>query len=744
MDLTPLPAPTTGVLTWECYAPPPPAESSPGAPLYVTVADHTGVAIEQAISAAIAMSIGAIYIPRGVYLIDRPILVTASQVPLRLFGDWPVLRATSAMHAMLGVVESCYVTVERLVLDGAELARTCVLARGIRGPGCLLREVMAVRSRGPGFVVEHCDGGLLTDCLAQECLGDGFRVVGCRGTQLYSCRSTLNRGAGFRVLSSVGPDSSMPTEGSSSFLTFPIADGNGCEGIAFGDYQGSACDPVELSNFSAFDGWADANGGDGVSIESSGASVHGMRIRGSASLGTQASAAVRVGPQAKATLLSGNVLIAGTSARPGFATIDREATFSETEQSSPTGDPTWSYPMTGTSSDFAVPQASRSDVDSQRGNTNIEGTFNPTSGGALGGAPIEPRKLSGVLDATNIAAGLFVSADASKFASLAAALQSAVESGATTFHVPNGRWDLAKGLLITGADTGDVPGFDVVRVRAPLRIVADWACLLPAQDQELECMLRIQDVHTPLVIERLAMYGAKTVAGTPDAGSAKVGLELIDAKAAIIDQVVTSSFTEVGMKVSGSCGCAFRTVTSAFCGQAGWEISGSDACVLDACNAEHQEGGPASGAHGLVLRSSGERSGTCSLRRYFGEWNTGVGIALGTPDGRVHGVTFRDAYFESVRRDWVRIDGFAVGVYNAFFGGTPWLADPKMPDPTMRIVHLSKESRGVTVEACRFQLNEGTSYSQVHVDGPESNVHNIVANVRQFDGAPVSPEYGSV
>jgi len=119
-------------------------------------------AIQKAIDAASDVGGGTIYLPRGVYLIDKPIDIQNSNLVLTGDGSSTVLRNKKAEDALIRSL-SCmrspatsleHVIVEKMHLDGADKSVDGIMFTGVTR-GCVVRDIFVTNCRN-GIDLSGC------------------------------------------------------------------------------------------------------------------------------------------------------------------------------------------------------------------------------------------------------------------------------------------------------------------------------------------------------------------------------------------------------------------------------------------------------------------------------------------------------------------------------------------------------------------------------------------------------------
>ena len=163
-------------------------------------ADDTA-ALQKAVSLAIQTP-RAIYIPFGTYRVTRPLdisLGTYGLNPLRITSDWATLRADAEMESVLICNVAGWLSLERVLIDGAGKATYGAKFFKISGVRNLVQQVVVTGAKSHGFYLEKCQVGVFDRCVASQNGGDGFYVLDCNGAAFRECQALDNNGNGFTV-----------------------------------------------------------------------------------------------------------------------------------------------------------------------------------------------------------------------------------------------------------------------------------------------------------------------------------------------------------------------------------------------------------------------------------------------------------------------------------------------------------------------------------------------------------------
>lgn len=161
------------------------------------VADDTS-ALLAGIAAAVKSG-RTLLIPKGTYLIAKPIRVTAHGLKIVGAGaQHTVLKATARMDRLL-YLRGTGMVISRLTLDANKKATYGIHAFHLNEQDSRLEFLRVRGARSHGIFLDHSQVFEISNCIAQGNGGDGFYITDCNGTRVSVCRSMENRGRGFCV-----------------------------------------------------------------------------------------------------------------------------------------------------------------------------------------------------------------------------------------------------------------------------------------------------------------------------------------------------------------------------------------------------------------------------------------------------------------------------------------------------------------------------------------------------------------
>lgn len=161
------------------------------------VADDT-VAVHAGIAAAVNSG-RTLLIPKGTYLIGKPIRVTAHGLKIVGAGaQHTVLKATADMDRLL-YLRGTGMVISRLTLDANKKATYGIHAFHLNEQDSRLEFLRVYGARSHGIFLDHSQVFEISNCIAQGNGGDGFYITDCNGARISVCRSMANRGRGFCV-----------------------------------------------------------------------------------------------------------------------------------------------------------------------------------------------------------------------------------------------------------------------------------------------------------------------------------------------------------------------------------------------------------------------------------------------------------------------------------------------------------------------------------------------------------------
>ena len=161
------------------------------------VADDTA-AVHAGIAAAIRSG-RTLLLPKGTYLISKPIRVTTHGLKIVGAGaQHTVLKATAEMDRLL-YLRGTGMVISRLALDANRKATYGIHAFHLNEQDSRLEFLRVLGARSHGIFLDHSQVFEISNCIAQGNGGDGFYITDCNGTRISVCRSMGNRGRGFCV-----------------------------------------------------------------------------------------------------------------------------------------------------------------------------------------------------------------------------------------------------------------------------------------------------------------------------------------------------------------------------------------------------------------------------------------------------------------------------------------------------------------------------------------------------------------
>ena len=147
-----------------------------------------------------AMETGkTLYFPKGVYLVERPIRITAYGLTIRGDGaQHSVIRAAAEMDRLL-YLRGSGIVVSGLMLDANHMAVYAIHAFHLNEQDSRLEFLRVVQARSHGFFLDHSQLLEVSNVISQMNGGDGFYITDCNGTEIRHCRAIENAGRGFLV-----------------------------------------------------------------------------------------------------------------------------------------------------------------------------------------------------------------------------------------------------------------------------------------------------------------------------------------------------------------------------------------------------------------------------------------------------------------------------------------------------------------------------------------------------------------
>jgi len=161
------------------------------------VADDT-VAVHAGIAAAVKSG-RTLLLPRGTYLVTKPIRVTTHGLKIVGAGaQHTVLKAAAEMDRLL-YLRGTGMVISRLTLDANKKATYGLHAFHLNEQDSRLEFLRVRGARSHGIFLDHSQVFEISNCIAQGNGGDGFYITDCNGTRISVCRSMANGGRGFCV-----------------------------------------------------------------------------------------------------------------------------------------------------------------------------------------------------------------------------------------------------------------------------------------------------------------------------------------------------------------------------------------------------------------------------------------------------------------------------------------------------------------------------------------------------------------
>lgn len=265
---------------------------------------NDGISDSQAIQAAIdhanSTEDNTVYFPAGEYKIDQMIDVWIGsynyQKPLRITGDWPILRATGPMFAVMRVHTTGLIKIERFLIMANNLATHGLYGYKMSGRNAMLSQVKVQDARSHGVLLKACQGAVFNAVSSINNGGDGFHILGSNASQFESCSASGNRGSGFHASGLV--DTVNYSGGCR--LAGVHSEGNRGHGVSI--EANPQMHNYEVNGFVVDGGWLEGNRGDGVHISAWNVRVENLKILGG---GVQGTKAVRLTSNAKAARVEG-------------------------------------------------------------------------------------------------------------------------------------------------------------------------------------------------------------------------------------------------------------------------------------------------------------------------------------------------------------------------------------------------------------------------------------------------------
>lgn len=241
----------------------------------------------------------AVYIPRGTYLVSQTLHVNMRTYSwnraVRITGESARIRASEAMDSVMHIDTGSHLTLQGVILDGAELATHGLTAFKLSGRSALVERVNVRHAVSHGIVLEKCQGPTFRNVGSSRNGGDGWHIKDSNAASFEGCVGNRNAGNGFTI---TAPDFS-----GGCTLTGFWAEGNEGHGV---DIHRNVHSKVVLR-----DAWIEANRRDGVRVASVSAHLSGLNILGNFRVDVRdpdvrsEHAAIRLTEDAKGTYIAG-------------------------------------------------------------------------------------------------------------------------------------------------------------------------------------------------------------------------------------------------------------------------------------------------------------------------------------------------------------------------------------------------------------------------------------------------------